>query len=95
MNNVSVRASSVKSNDMTKYVELYVEDLRTRVRFPPVPPIKKKPTLQGWFFLPATAYLRGFLRTAERAISASNRQYDATSHREHCAGVAVFEILLI
>ncbi len=40
MNNVSVRASLVKSNDMTKYVELYVEDLRTRVRFPPVPPIK-------------------------------------------------------
>ena len=26
---------------MTKYVELYVEDLRTRVRFPPVPPNEK------------------------------------------------------
>ena len=39
MNNVSVRALWVKSNDMTKYVELYVEDLRTRVRFPPVPPV--------------------------------------------------------
>ena len=25
---------------MTKYVELVVEDLRTRVRFPPTPPIK-------------------------------------------------------
>ncbi len=36
---MSVRASLVKSNDMTKYVELYVEDLRTRVRFPPVPPL--------------------------------------------------------
>jgi hypothetical protein len=28
----------IKSNDMTKYVELVVEDLRTRVRFPPTPP---------------------------------------------------------
>ena len=36
-----VRVKEIKLNDITKYVELYVEDLRTRVRFPPVPPIKK------------------------------------------------------
>ena len=34
-----VRAVKIKLNDTTKYVELFVEDLRTRVRFPPVPPI--------------------------------------------------------
>jgi hypothetical protein len=27
---------------MTKYVELVVEDLRTRVRFPPTPPISSQ-----------------------------------------------------
>jgi len=42
--NVSVRASLIKSNDMTKYVELVVEDLRTRVRFPPTPPFKANPS---------------------------------------------------
>jgi hypothetical protein len=36
--NVSICAVQVKLNDMTKYVELAVEDLRTRVRFPPTPP---------------------------------------------------------
>jgi len=54
MNNVSVRASWVKSNDMTKYVELYVEDLRTRVRFPPVPPVL---TIKPF----KTLFLEGFL----------------------------------
>ena len=29
---------------MTKYVELVVEDLRTRVRFPPTPPFKANPS---------------------------------------------------
>jgi len=29
---------------MTKYVELVVEDLRTRVRFPPTPPLKTNPS---------------------------------------------------
>ena len=33
-----VRDAAVKSNDRTKYVELSVEGLRTRVRFPPAPP---------------------------------------------------------
>jgi hypothetical protein len=28
----------IKLNNKTKYVELSVEDLRTRVRFPPAPP---------------------------------------------------------
>ena len=36
--NVLVRVRLVKLKDTTKYVELYVEDLRTRVRFPPAPP---------------------------------------------------------
>ncbi len=36
---MSICAARVKSNDMTKYVELAVEDLRTRVRFPPTPPL--------------------------------------------------------
>jgi hypothetical protein len=35
---VLVRDKLVKLNDTTKYVELYVEDLRTRVRSPPAPP---------------------------------------------------------
>jgi len=37
--NVSICALLIKLNDMTKYVELVVEDLRTRVRFPPTPPL--------------------------------------------------------
>ena len=54
-----VRVKEIKLNDITKYVELYVEDLRTRVRFPPVPPIKEKPTPRGWLFF---AYCRVFTR---------------------------------
>ena len=41
---------TVKPNNQAKYVELVVEDLRTRVRFPPPPPILKVPTLIGWDF---------------------------------------------
>ena len=37
-----VGVPAVKSNNQAKYVELAVEDLRTRVRFPPPPP-KDKP----------------------------------------------------
>ena len=37
--NMSVCDSLAKLNDTTKYVELAVEDLRTRVRFPPTPPL--------------------------------------------------------
>ena len=54
-----VRAAKIKLNDTTKYVELFVEDLRTRVRFPPAPPIKGKPTLRGWLFFD---YYRVFAR---------------------------------
>jgi len=36
---VLVRGAMVKLNNTTKYVELVVEDLRTRVRFPPTPPL--------------------------------------------------------
>jgi len=39
VSNVSICDSLIKLNDMTKYVELVVEDLRTRVRFPPTPPL--------------------------------------------------------
>jgi hypothetical protein len=35
---VFVRVGAAKSNDRTKYVELAVDYLRTRVRFPPAPP---------------------------------------------------------
>ena len=56
-----VRDKTIKSKDTTKYVELYVEDLRTRVRSPPAPPklalvlpnVNKKPlkvySSQGFF----------------------------------------------
>ena len=47
--NVLVRDKLVKLNDTTKYVELYVEDLRTRVRSPPAPPIKKPHLRMGLF----------------------------------------------
>ena len=39
MQSVSIRVALVKSNNWTKYVELVVECLRTRVRFPPTPPL--------------------------------------------------------
>jgi len=35
-----VGVPAAKSNNLAKYVELAVEDLRTRVRFPPPPPNK-------------------------------------------------------
>jgi len=38
---VRVRVGEVKSNGSAKYVELSVEDLWTRVRFPPPPPNTK------------------------------------------------------
>ena len=40
----------IKLNNLTKYVELSIECLRTRVQFPPPPPILKVPTLIGWDF---------------------------------------------
>ena len=40
----------IKLNNLTKYVELSIECLRTRVQFPPPPPILKVPTLIGWNF---------------------------------------------
>ena len=41
---------TVKSNNSAKYVDLAVECSRTRVQFPPPPPILKVPTLIGWDF---------------------------------------------
>ena len=40
-----VRVVRVKSNGSAKYVELSVECLRTRVRFPPAPPLFKRPLI--------------------------------------------------
>jgi hypothetical protein len=37
----------VKLNDSAKYVELSVECLRTRVRFPPPPPVFKNKALSA------------------------------------------------
>lgn len=37
---LSVGVYRIKLNNLTKYVELPVECLRTRVQFPPPPPIK-------------------------------------------------------
>jgi hypothetical protein len=47
----------VKLNDTTKYVELYVEDLRTRVRSPPAPPIKKPHLRMRLFSLIAIIFI--------------------------------------
>ncbi len=53
---------------MAKYVELSVEDLRTRVQFPPPPPIMKpQPFSVGVFsclIAPVPAYSCGFLRAS-------------------------------
>ena len=52
LHRVLVRGAMVKLNNTTKYVELYVEDLRTRVRFPPVPPsIKHETPVKRGFLL--------------------------------------------
>ena len=40
----------IKLNDTAKYVELYVEDLRTRVRSPPAPPTLKTPSFDEVFY---------------------------------------------
>jgi len=48
---LSVGVCRIKSNNQTKYVELPVECLRTRVQFPPPPPSNKKarPYPPGFF----------------------------------------------
>jgi hypothetical protein len=47
---VHIRVVPVKLNDSAKYVELSVECLRTRVRFPPPPPsIQKNRPMDGFF----------------------------------------------
>ena len=50
---LSVGVYPIKLNNLTKYVELPVECLRTRVQFPPPPPTKEKspPFLVGFFLL--------------------------------------------
>lgn len=60
-----VRDAAVKSNGRTKYVELSVEDLRTRVRFPPAPPVSiaKTPSLHSDQPRPAPR-LAGFFTSA-------------------------------
>ena len=49
-----VRVVPVKSNGRAKYVELSVECLRTRVRFPPPPPWHPKKPSNGRFFFVRT-----------------------------------------
>ena len=55
-------------NNLAKHVVLPVEGLRTRVRFPPPPPLFEIPTFIGWdFFCPERQYWRGSTRfTGER-----------------------------
>ena len=50
-----VGVPAAKSNNQAKYVELAVEDLRTRVRFPPPPPKVKPNRSPGWAFSCARA----------------------------------------
>ncbi len=63
----------IKSNDEAKYVVLPVEDLRTRVRFPPPPPNKNATLAVAFLFggggedeYPpgSTSSVRGILRRA-------------------------------
>ena len=49
---MSVHVAGIKSNNQTKYVELPVEGLWTRVRFPPPPPFTRARKISGPFFLP-------------------------------------------
>jgi hypothetical protein len=58
----------LKPNDRTKYVELAVEDFRTRVRFPPPPPVPETNPLSGWSFF---AYSRAYSRVSARVHEAS------------------------
>jgi predicted RNA binding protein YcfA (HicA-like mRNA interferase family) len=49
---VHIRVVLVKLNDSAKYVELSVECLRTRVRFPPSPPTNKEKGIQAKAWIP-------------------------------------------
>src|SRR5271169_5663235 len=56
---LSIGVCRIKLNNQTKYVELPVECLRTRVQFPPPPPSKRKssPARVGFFVLMVEAVI--------------------------------------
>jgi len=64
---VHIRAVQVKLNDSAKYVELSVECLRTRVRFPPSPPPNKKLGLQAQAWGPNFLFVSAELAGIESA----------------------------